>query len=256
MAILGVTRRQNPLATSPSASTIRRVIRRSLRPVEQPFRAFRSTALTRRVRRRSTQSTSPAKESGDGTTLRASAQYLARPTPSPAASSLQEAAEVSVSFIRDRSIRTASRAPGTASINRILFSTAPSITACRGTTRAGMCRIFLPTLIPDRLPNLLHIQQIRISGVEFLRRHKFCGASINGVTALLGQSEHTRIGLLNFPLYDLAHGLRGYNGSKPPLRAITDGDNFYSGHVGYSPAAGLGTLDVANFDAYLHSLQD
>jgi len=93
--------------------------------------------------------------------------------------------------------------------------------------------------------------------LSFFGGTSFVAPQLNGVTALLGQSEHTRIGLLNFPLYDLAHGLRGYNGSKPPLRAITDGDNwFYSGHVGYSPAAGLGTLDVANFDAYLHSLQD
>ena len=41
------------------------------------------------------------------------------------------------------------------------------------------------------------------------------------------------------------------------MRAITDGDNwFYSGHTGYSPAAGLGTLDVANFATYLRSLEE
>lgn len=85
----------------------------------------------------------------------------------------------------------------------------------------------------------------------------FVSPQLNGVTALLGQSVHSRIGLLNFPLYDLAHGLKGYKGSKPSLHAITDGDNwFYSGHTGYSPATGLGTLDVANFAAYLRSLAD
>jgi subtilase family serine protease len=83
----------------------------------------------------------------------------------------------------------------------------------------------------------------------------FVAPQLNGVTALLGQSVNSRIGLLNFPLYDLAHGLKGYKGSKPSLHAITDGDNwFYSGHTGYSPAAGLGTLDVANFAAYLRGL--
>jgi hypothetical protein len=39
------------------------------------------------------------------------------------------------------------------------------------------------------------------------------------------------------------------------LHAIKDGDNwFYSGRNGYSPAAGLGTLDVAHFAEALHAL--
>jgi len=85
----------------------------------------------------------------------------------------------------------------------------------------------------------------------------FVAPQLNGVMTLLGQSVQSRIGLLNFPLYDLGHGLKGYKGSQPSLRFITDGDNwFYSGFVGYSPAAGLGTLDVANFAAYLRSLAD
>jgi kumamolisin len=85
----------------------------------------------------------------------------------------------------------------------------------------------------------------------------FVSPQLNGVTALLGQSVHSRIGLLNFPLYDLAHGLKGYKGSHPSLHEIKDGDNwFYSGHTGYSPATGLGTLDVANFAGYLQSLAD
>jgi kumamolisin len=39
------------------------------------------------------------------------------------------------------------------------------------------------------------------------------------------------------------------------MHIITDGDNwFYHGRNGYSPAAGLGTLDVANFAGYLRGL--
>jgi len=76
----------------------------------------------------------------------------------------------------------------------------------------------------------------------------FVAPQLNGVTALLGESLHRRIGLLNFPLYGLAFSKWGYKGPNPPLHAIKDGDNwFYYGRNGYSPAAGLGTLDVANF---------
>jgi kumamolisin len=76
----------------------------------------------------------------------------------------------------------------------------------------------------------------------------FVGPQLNGVTALLGQDLHgSRLGLLNYPLYALALTGRAYGGSGAPIHAIAYGDNwFYSGRNGYSPAAGLGTLDVAN----------
>ncbi len=83
----------------------------------------------------------------------------------------------------------------------------------------------------------------------------FVGPQLNGVTALLGESLHSRIGLLNFPLYDLAFSKNGYKGSSPSFHAIKDGDNwFYSGRNGYSLGAGLGTLDVANFAEALRGL--
>ncbi len=83
----------------------------------------------------------------------------------------------------------------------------------------------------------------------------FVAPQLNGVTALLGESLHSRIGLLNFPLYGFAFGKWGYKGPNPSLHAIKDGDNwFYHGRNGYSPAAGLGTLDVANFAEALHHL--
>jgi subtilase family serine protease len=77
----------------------------------------------------------------------------------------------------------------------------------------------------------------------------FVGPQLNGVTALLGQSlRGRRLGLLNYPLYALALTGHAYGGAGAPLHAIAYGNNwFYSGRNGYSPAAGLGTLDVANF---------
>ena len=78
---------------------------------------------------------------------------------------------------------------------------------------------------------------------------------LNGVTALLGQALNGRLGLLNYPLYDLAHAGKGYKGSQPSLHEISDGDNwFYYGRKSYNPGAGLGTLDVANFAAFLRGL--
>ncbi len=80
----------------------------------------------------------------------------------------------------------------------------------------------------------------------------FVAPQLNGVSALLGEDVHSRIGLLNYPLYGLAQTDRAYRGAAPPLHAIRFGDNwFYRGSDGYNPAVGLGTLDVANFADYL-----
>jgi subtilase family serine protease len=75
----------------------------------------------------------------------------------------------------------------------------------------------------------------------------FVAPQLNGVTALLGQYVHGRLGLLNIPLYALA-GKQGYEGKEAPFNAIKYGNNdFYTGSDGYNPAVGIGTLDVANF---------
>jgi kumamolisin len=80
----------------------------------------------------------------------------------------------------------------------------------------------------------------------------FVAPQLNGVSALLGEDLHSRIGLLNYPLYDLARNGQAYGGPDAPLHAIAYGDNwFYQGRDGYNPAAGLGTLDVANFANFL-----
>jgi len=71
---------------------------------------------------------------------------------------------------------------------------------------------------------------------------------LNGVTALLAQALNRRIGFLNPTLYGLARNGLGYFGPNAPLNAIPYGDNwFYYGSYGYNPAAGWGTMNVANF---------
>jgi subtilase family serine protease len=88
-------------------------------------------------------------------------------------------------------------------------------------------------------------------GLEtFIGGTSFVGPQLNGVAALLGQYVGARpgLGLLNYTLYGLAAHGRAYGGRGAPLHAIAYGDNwFYDGRNGYSPAAGLGTLDVFNF---------
>jgi kumamolisin len=88
--------------------------------------------------------------------------------------------------------------------------------------------------------------------LTFIGGTSFVAPQLNGVSALLGQDLHSRIGLLNFPLYLLGITGQGYQGPHAPFHAIPYGDNwFYQGRDGYSPAAGLGTLDVANFADFL-----
>jgi kumamolisin len=80
----------------------------------------------------------------------------------------------------------------------------------------------------------------------------FVAPQLNGVTALLGQDVHSRLGLLNYPLYELDQFGQAYREPNAPLHAIAYGDNwFYYGSSGYNPGAGLGTIDVANFAAFL-----
>jgi len=76
----------------------------------------------------------------------------------------------------------------------------------------------------------------------------FVAPELNGVMGLIGQYLETRIGLLNVPMYQLATGPGAYTGDGAPFNVIKYGNNdFYLGRDGYSPAAGIGTLDVANF---------
>ena len=72
----------------------------------------------------------------------------------------------------------------------------------------------------------------------------FVSPQLNGVTALLAQNAGHRLGLLNVTLYNLERlGLT--QGRHAVINTISSGDNwFYKARDGYSPAVGLGTIDV------------
>jgi len=75
----------------------------------------------------------------------------------------------------------------------------------------------------------------------------FVAPQLNGITQLLAQKSGGRMGLLNPTLYKLAAQPTTYHGPTRSLNYITTGNNdFYYGHKFYTPATGLGTLDVAN----------
>ncbi len=82
----------------------------------------------------------------------------------------------------------------------------------------------------------------------FIGGTSFVAPQLNGVVGLIGQYVGGRLGLLNIPLYQLARQASGYQGKGAAFNAIKYGNNdYYRGRDGYSPAAGIGTLNVANF---------
>jgi kumamolisin len=76
----------------------------------------------------------------------------------------------------------------------------------------------------------------------------FVAPQLNGITALVSQAAGGhRLGLVNPMLYRFK---KTTTGAKAALVDITAGDNwFYAGAPGYTPGAGLGVLNVANFAA-------
>ncbi|HET6434060.1 S53 family peptidase [Dyella sp.] len=78
----------------------------------------------------------------------------------------------------------------------------------------------------------------------------FVAPQLNGITALLRQSSGHRVGLWNPQIYFLQN-IFGY-GRYSPFNSVNAGDNwYYHGAPHYTPGAGIGTLDVANLDAFL-----
>jgi subtilase family serine protease len=86
-------------------------------------------------------------------------------------------------------------------------------------------------------------------GVDtFIGGTSFGAPQLAGVSALINQNAHGRVGLLSFKLYELQFTGRAYNGKNPPLRDIVEGNNeFYPAHNGYDQATGVGVMNVANF---------
>ncbi|WP_273367206.1 S53 family peptidase [Alicyclobacillus herbarius] len=76
----------------------------------------------------------------------------------------------------------------------------------------------------------------------------FVAPQMSGITALLDQSVHGRLGLLNPLLYAIARSGSGY-GTDRPFNDITAGTNWYwQAQKGDDPAVGIGTPNVANLD--------
>jgi kumamolisin len=96
---------------------------------------------------------------------------------------------------------------------------------------------------PDTGYTIFYTSDVNGFGVtSFFGGTSFVAPQLDGITALLVENAGHRVGLLNPLLYALAGSGRGRN----PIDIISAGDNwFYSGRDGYSPAAGLGVLDVA-----------
>jgi kumamolisin len=78
----------------------------------------------------------------------------------------------------------------------------------------------------------------------------FVAPQLNGISALLTQATHGRVGFWNPQIYALQN-IFGYG----PFSAFSDirsGDNwFYAGKGGYEPGAGIGTLNVSNLAVFL-----
>ncbi len=74
----------------------------------------------------------------------------------------------------------------------------------------------------------------------------FVAPQLNGITVLLDQVAHGRIGFLNPTLYRMARHVDP-NSLFAPFHQITSGDNlFYKSARGYNPATGLGSINAAN----------
>ena len=85
--------------------------------------------------------------------------------------------------------------------------------------------------------------------LTFIGGTSFVAPQLNGVSALLYQYVGgKRIGLLNFPIYQMVASGQAYKKPHAPIHAIGYGNNwFYNGTNGYNPGAGAGTMDVWNF---------
>ena len=86
--------------------------------------------------------------------------------------------------------------------------------------------------------------------LTFFGGTSFVAPQLNGISALLRQSSHGRVGFWNPQVYALQN-IFGY-GPFSAFNDIRSGDNwFYVGKSGYEPGAGIGTLNVSNLAVFL-----
>jgi Predicted protease len=86
--------------------------------------------------------------------------------------------------------------------------------------------------------------------LTFFGGTSFVAPQLNGISALLRQSSHGRVGFWNPQVYAL-QSIFGY-GPFSAFNDIRSGDNwFYVGKPGYEPGAGIGTLNVSNLAVFL-----
>ena len=86
--------------------------------------------------------------------------------------------------------------------------------------------------------------------LTFFGGTSFVAPQLNGISALLRQSSHGRVGFWNPQVYALQN-IFGY-GPFSAFNDIRSGDNwFYVGKNGYEPGAGIGTLNVSNLAVFL-----
>ena len=86
--------------------------------------------------------------------------------------------------------------------------------------------------------------------LTFFGGTSFVAPQLNGISALLTQSSHGRVGFWNPQVYALQN-IFGY-GPFSAFNDIRSGDNwFYVGKSGYEPGAGIGTLNVSNLAVFL-----
>jgi kumamolisin len=92
--------------------------------------------------------------------------------------------------------------------------------------------------------------------LTFIGGTSFVAPQLNGVSALLYQYVGgKRIGLLNFPIYQMLASGQAYKKPHAPIHAIGFGNNwFYNGTNGYNPGAGAGTMQVWNFAQALKAM--
>lgn len=108
------------------------------------------------------------------------------------------------------------------------------------------------SLNADPITGYIVVSSVDGGVIDGIGGTSFVAPQLNGISALLTQSQGHRVGFWNPQVYFLQN-VFGY-GKYSPFNSVRDGDNwFYYGKPHYTPGAGIGTLDVANLDAFLRA---